>query len=446
MLGFGFILCLILAIVFRAQVTRAQDEREAVEDDAAEYVSVRNRSSADFTKLRDAARNQKSPQTLVEYLRDQNRRLKTHISSHDATMSGIATELKNLNLAEGVSLTAKVKQLTAELDRATENARKAKEDLEDANARAGAAVSEKQALASKFDDELAEIRSRYEELHDGFDSFKQAREDELTALDDQLRQSRTDMGSELKDLRSKISELERELTDIGDQTKGRDGPEGPKLTHVVDADGYIVSFARDSDLVYINLSREDRVQPGMTFEVFEADRLIKFDDLEKSRGIATIEVVKPLANASVARIVRRSPRKVVAAENQIANIVYDPNARFRFHVHGKFDIDGVGVPSTRDTVRIAGMIRRWGGDVTETAAVESDDSGLDYNTDYLVVGVEPDLPTDPGEDAPPTERVIYEKKKNSYLEHQQMLAEAQKLHIPILNQNRFLRLVGYYQR
>ncbi|MEM9019186.1 MAG: hypothetical protein AAGC44_01375, partial [Planctomycetota bacterium] len=67
--------------------------------------------------------------------------------------------------------------------------------------------------------------------------------------------------------------------------------------------------------------------------------------------------------------------------------------------------------------------------------------------DYLVLGKEPEFPADldPGV----IDQVLIrenEEKRVAYDTYQKLVEEAKRLRIPILNQNRFLVLIGYYQR
>ena len=72
---------------------------------------------------------------------------------------------------------------------------------------------------------------------------------------------------------------------------------------------------------------------------------------------------------------------------------------------------------------------------------------LSYDVDYLVLGQEPPLPQAPPPNVvDPTAIAAYVEAQRNYETYQQLIGEARNLNIPILNQNRFLNLIGYYQR
>ena len=70
---------------------------------------------------------------------------------------------------------------------------------------------------------------------------------------------------------------------------------------------------------------------------------------------------------------------------------------------------------------------------------------IDQISAQLVLGVPPALPTgNPGDD--PVQIEIQAELQERYNRYEQLMEQANELSIPILNQNRFLSLVGYYRR
>jgi hypothetical protein len=192
--------------------------------------------------------------------------------------------------------------------------------------------------------------------------------------------------------------------------------------------------------VYVSLGRADRLQMGMTFEVFDANELVKLDEYERVRGKATLEVVSVEEATSIARIVRQERGRPVQEGDAIVNLVYDPQAVYKFYVYGEFDIDGDGVPDENGIDTIKSRVRQWGGRVSDS---------LTYDVDYLVLGMEPPLPTAPPEgEVDPVKIAQYVQAQREYETYQELIGEARSpsLQIPILNQNRFLALTGYYDR
>ena len=121
----------------------------------------------------------------------------------------------------------------------------------------------------------------------------------------------------------------------------------------------------------------------MTFEVFDNDGGVIVDETGNLRGKATIEVIRMSEQSSLARVVRLERRRSVDEGDLIANVIYDPNISYRFHVFGEFDIDNTGQVTTTDRRRVETMVTQWGGQLART---------LGYNTDFLVLGQAPSAP------------------------------------------------------
>jgi len=67
--------------------------------------------------------------------------------------------------------------------------------------------------------------------------------------------------------------------------------------------------------------------------------------------------------------------------------------------------------------------------------------------DFLVLGELPEMPDKLADDeVNPQVIEVYAKKRKKYQRYQNLVAHAIKLSVPILNQNRFLTMVGYYKR
>ena len=80
------------------------------------------------------------------------------------------------------------------------------------------------------------------------------------------------------------------------------------------------------------------------------------------------------------------------------------------------------------------LIKRAGGKVAEE---------LDVYTDFLVLGVEPTRPSEPGAEAPETAQDAYREAFRVWQRYQDMLNKAAKYQILALNTTRFLALIGY---
>jgi hypothetical protein len=193
----------------------------------------------------------------------------------------------------------------------------------------------------------------------------------------------------------------------------------------------------EENVVFINRGRNDHVLLGLTFEVYSRKTGVVSDDTGELRGKGTVEVISVSENSSVCRVVRVTRGQAIVEGDLIANVVYDPNITFKFHVHGDFDIDNVGQVSEVDRRRIETMIEEWGGKLTRQ---------LTYDVDFLVLGRDPALPERPEDQLDPVAMQRYAADQKRFETYQELIGEAKALKIPVLNQNRFLVLIGYYQR
>jgi hypothetical protein len=222
--------------------------------------------------------------------------------------------------------------------------------------------------------------------------------------------------------------LERQL--LVDQNNLKEQAETIKKFRTVPAetgvDGRIVSVAQGGNVAYSDLGKKDGVLLGMTFSIFGATDLGKTNAQPK----AQCRIVKIMQDASELRIYQLQGDNPVVAGDVLLNPVYDRERRLRFVLVGKMDINADGID---DTEQLKALIQEFGGRV---------DSTLTVQTDYLVVGEEPQVPAAPGAGASPMERQIYEAARKAFIDYTEARARAESFGIPILSLNRFLGLVG----
>jgi hypothetical protein len=106
-------------------------------------------------------------------------------------------------------------------------------------------------------------------------------------------------------------------------------------------------------------------------------------------------------------------------------------------VFGNFDLAGNGRPNPNDTNFIKQLVTQWGGKLIDQVNVD---------TDFVVLGAEPVLPTFSKDDLTPENQDKLQKAQDALDKYQAVVQAAKDLHIPILNQNRFLYYVGYYDQ
>lgn len=430
--GFGFVICLLLAIVFYTRLGGLEQRAGEAEQRLREYVSANEENSPDVRPLLEGR------ETVVSQLMEQNRRLRQAISSNqELTADALDAQLTEANITP--PLMREIERLNAELAAREQRIAQLQQSLQDVEARAQTAEQQMAQLKTQYDQSVQQLTAKLESTAGEFAAYRQQVEQMGSQLQQQVTQVRQEREQELTEAQNRNAELEQEnqvLRQKLAEVQGADGAIQPP--NVTDADGRVVSVVQDGSKVYLNRGRADNLVLGMTFEVFRSDELVKPDDYDQLRGKATVEIIDVGENASVARVVRRDRGAVISAGDQLVNVVYDPQATYKFMVFGDFDIDGTGEATVADRQRIESMITRWGGGLTED---------LSYDVDFLVLGQEPALPEPlPRDTIDPQKIKAHVQAQQEYERYQSLIGQARSLSIPILNQNRFLALVGYYQR
>ena len=208
------------------------------------------------------------------------------------------------------------------------------------------------------------------------------------------------------------------------------------------ADGELIRVPGNG-ICYINLGYGSGVSNGLTFEVYDKISGVPpippnvTGDEQLPVGKASIEIIHVGDNSSECRIVHTEPGAVLAEGDLIENLVYDAHQKYNFDVYGSFDLANTGRPNPADTEVIKRLVTQWGGKLTDK---------VNTNTDFLVLGAEPVLPEFSKDDLTPENQDKLQKAQEALDRYQEVRQEAKSLNIPILNQNRFLYYVGYYDQ
>ena len=431
--GAGFVICLLLMIVFYAQLGGERERATDAEDALGKFVTRAEEGSPQVhAMLGDRAKG-----TVVKQLLDENTALKNMVSG-DPEMSaeGLKTTIEQAGVTG--NLLAAINGLNANLRAANEAVQAAQQERDAANARADAAEAEMSRVKQAFTDAQAQLAGQVDSHTNDVKGYL----DKINAMDTkfqgELANIRAETQQKLDEKDQIILERDREIVTLKGKIKELIGEGGLDVTPITAPDGRIVSVVHDEDKVYIDRGRNDRVMLGMTFEVFDSGEIIKLNEFDELRGKATVEVINLDDNNAVARVVRRSRGQTIKTGDSIVNTIYDPNARLKFVVYGDFDIEGEGQPTVADRKRVEAMVSRWGGTLVQD---------LSPDVDFLILGAEPSQPQalPPGETNPVKIQEFVEATK-AFEEWLNLRGEAEQLSVPILNQNRFLALVGYYER
>ena len=135
---------------------------------------------------------------------------------------------------------------------------------------------------------------------------------------------------------------------------------------------------------------------------------------------------------------RTTPGTQISEGDLVANLVYDPNVKYNFVVYGQFDLDRNNVATDQDAEVVKRLITQWGGNLMDKVNVD---------TDFVVPAKEPVLPVlTPEERQDPFEAQKLANAQAALEAYEAVRNTARDLHIPILNQNRFLYLIGYFDQ
>ncbi len=198
-------------------------------------------------------------------------------------------------------------------------------------------------------------------------------------------------------------------------------------------DGHIISVDVQSNIVFIDIGNDSKVYAGLTFAVYDRSAPVPTDGTSKGE----IEIFDVAKNTATARIVTMSKRNPIADGDVIINLIWDSKAVNRFVIAGDFDFNGDGYTDADGASKIAQLVENWGGKVEDTVTID---------TDYVVLGNEPQLKKKPSLDdveADPLANEKYEASVAAKEKYNDAVKQSKDLYIPIFNLKRFLNFAGY---
>lgn len=268
-------------------------------------------------------------------------------------------------------------------------------------------------LVVRVEDTLRQMQAVVDELK----RTQQVRVDDLQGQMDTLRSDTLVIQNRNDELRKKLEAIELK-------------PANPAEL----VDGRVIAIEGSANQVFISIGQNDRVIPGMTFEVFDDANAIAASD-KGGRGKASLQVMRVSESTSVCKIIRESTGRPVVKDDVIANAVFNPNYKFKFLVHGKFDVDGDGKPSDSEADYLRSRIKDWGGEVIAGEKLVGD-------LDFLVLGVEPPMPSPLPLNAAESQIQAATEARAAKDTYEALLKNAIEARIPVLNWNRFQVLTG----
>lgn len=303
------------------------------------------------------------------------------------------------------------------------------------------------ATIKEMEDAVAQLRAEHGEAMNQLNAYREQKNTDVAGIEttaaaarEQFNKLATENQVALREKDRQIEQLTRDLKGMRDAL-GELRPD-PGSTVVRQVDARIIRVP-EQGTVFIDLGQRDSVVPGLTFEIFDkAEGIPAAGDPQTNdqlpAGKASIEVLRVSADSSEARVTRKTPGSVITEGDLCVNLVYDKNTKYNFLVYGNFDLDQNKQATPQDTEVIKRLITQWGANLTDKVNIE---------TDFIVLGKEPELPVFTREDL--IEPLNAKRMSDAQADldaYEAVRQKAVEMRIPILNQNRFLYLVGFYNQ
>jgi len=431
---------LVVTIAFYSQKEDARDSAVTAERELERYVTREQRGRDDLAVFEGAAASNR--QSVVGHLLGLLGDTNAFVSGNrNATLS---QHRATLNLSDTDSVINAMGELRRQVNSSASEVQRLDSQLQDR-------TREVAELRTRLENQVAESRQREDAIRNSIASYEQAArdyEEEFRRALDLLERAKVEVE---ESSRIRLMDLQR-LNDSLRQDNAVMQTRVSELQRVVDAirikpanpaelvDGRVIDIV-GNDQVYIDLGRSNRIVLGMTFEVYDDEQAIQIDPRtgEESRGKASIQVINVGDNTSLARITRATPGRPIVRGNVIANAVYDPSYRFRFLVHGRFDVTGDGRPTVAGAEFVRSRVIEWGGEV-----IEGDE--LTGDLDFVVLGAQPPLPAPLSSTADVDAFNRYIELRAAREQYDDLFRQAREAQIPVLNWNRFQILTGMTER
>ncbi len=419
----------------------AIEEKVKVEARIADFATPSEANSEAFKRVLDAAKTDRK--SLFAYLDARREAIATFVTGNRT--AGLSEMQSGLGLqADDVAQTA-MKDLRREVNE--QNRKVASLETELADAR-----TENKELRDRFDELRDSTDKRVAVVTEEFDGYTKAAdryekevEDAVTSIEESRARLERSYLEQINELQTSLDQANQDnsvfraqIEELRRKTEGyRVKPQNPAEL----VDGRVVSVPGTGGQIFIDLGRNDRVVPGMTFEVYEDAAAIRADPRtnEYVRGKASIEIIRVGADTSAARITREISGRPVLKDDVIANAVFNPNYRFKFLVHGLFDVNNDGTPSVADADYVRRRVIEWGGELVEGQQLTGD-------LDFLVLGEQPPMPAPLPPDAGDAEFRSFLQQREAREVYDQLFDQASRAQIPVLNWNRFETLTGMSTR
>lgn len=428
---------LVMTIVFYAGKTKETELRAEADRQRNKYITREQLNSDAFKPIEVAA----GSQSVAGHLLQQNQNLMAYLAGNPATtMDDLKAQMARHGVPENGVAVEHMATLSSRIRRSDDEVTSMKsrlQDREDEISQLKAQIEANNRANEETKAALVSQISEYQRAGDIYGESVRQTVGEVKQSSDRLRNSYEDrvrgLEGEIDSLNQENLVLKQRINEFEARAAAtREKADNPALL----VDGRVIELA-GSDEVFIDLGQNKRMVLGMTFEVYDNADSIRVDRVTGAlpRGKASMQVVKVGPSTSTARVTRSVPGRPVVRGDVIANAVYDPNYRFKFLIHGRYDVDQDGRPSEAEAEYLRSLVKEWGGSIVIGEEIPGD-------LDFLVLGVEPPRPSPLPPDANDQQLADYIKRVQAFDTYQRLFRQATEAQIPVLNSNRFLVLIG----
>jgi len=338
-----------------------------------------------------------------------------------------------------VALASLISDLLTKLEQTTSEKTATEQQLNTLKQRFDDAVKIMKETEQKLGERVVACEQQVNDIKTSYDKLKasadQTSQERIGAFQSDLEKAR----AQAKELNDNLLKSQAELNVAQLRLQGaltqvsEIKPAPDKEAPAFQADGNVVLVNEAAGVIHINLGSDDRVYQGLTFSVYDRSAGIPRDGKPK----AQVEVFAIDQKVSAARVLSSDPKNPITTGDLIANLIWDPAKQNQFIVVGDFDLNGDGKPDFDGVTKIEALIQRWGG------AVSKEVTPL---TDYVILGTEPQVPTQPtpeAQTADPTALEKYNAAKAKNDRYNQIRQRAETLWVPVFSYDRFLYFTGY---
>ena len=425
------------SIVLYAGKSDAETKESQARAELNSFISAEERGRSETQALKNNA----GGNSLFAYLVEQAA-LTGEFVANDRS-ADIAKMRSAIGVGEKETVKDAVRRLTQERDARTQEANSLKTRANELNKEIDS-LKEQLATAEKAReeaiDQITGTIASYKDAADGyrsdFDTAKAALEQARTDMSTRYQSETSALQSEIDTLRSERAVLDQRISALQRKVESTSAKAASPAALV---DAHIVDYDAKLGTVFIDIGSNKRVVPGMTFEVFDDAAGINAAAQSGARGKASIQVVKVGDTTSTCRILRGSGSRPIVKDDVAANAVFNPDYKFKFMVHGKFDINNDGRATTGESDFIKSRIREWGGEVVDGDALTGD-------LDFVVLGVQPPMPSPLPGDATEAQTLAYTEGRATRELYDTIFRTAADAEIPVLNWTRFETLTGTVNR